>query len=100
MAGMMPAVYTQPRRVEKPSMPAQPLTTYEREEIRVGLERDESHTAIAVRLGHHRCTISAEVNRNGGRAGYSATRADQRALPERARPKIPLLAADWRCRRM
>ena len=75
-------------------MPAQPLAAHEREEIRVGIERDESHTAIAVRPGRHRCTISAEVNRNGGRAGYSAARADQRALRERARAKIPLLAAD------
>lgn len=94
MAGMMPAVYTRPRPMEKPSMPARPLTAHEREEIRAGIERDESHTTIAVRLGRHRCTVSAEVNRNSGRAGYSATAAQARAVSSQARPKIPLLAGD------
>jgi len=48
-------------------MPASPLTACEREEIRAGIERCEPLTVIARDIGRHRCTVSAEVNRNGGR---------------------------------
>lgn len=74
MAGMMPAVYTQPLTSGDPSMPAQPMTACEREEIRVGLDRGESVSMIVGRLGQHRCTINREIRRNGGRSSYSAVR--------------------------
>jgi IS30 family transposase len=75
-------------------MPAQPLSASEREEIRAGIERGETDRVIGDRLGRHRCTIGAEVNRNGGRARYSATAAQARADEQRRRPKTPRLVAD------
>jgi IS30 family transposase len=73
-------------------MPANPLTLYEREEIRYGIGRAETVTSIAARLGRHRCTISAEISRNGGREDYRAYRANDRAKACRDRPKTRLLA--------
>ena len=75
-------------------MPALPLTMLEREEIRVGIERGESDTQIAGRLGRHRCTINTEINRDGGRGGYSAVAAQSRADRARGRAKVPRLVAD------
>jgi IS30 family transposase len=75
-------------------MPASPLTLFEREEIRVGIEGGESVRSIAARLGRHRCTVYAELNRNGGARTYCATRAQARADQERSRPKRPKLVAD------
>jgi transposase, IS30 family len=75
-------------------MPAHPLTASEREEIRAGIERNETDKAIGERLGRHRCTISEEINRNGGREAYSATAAQARAEAQRHRPKAPKLVAD------
>lgn len=75
-------------------MPAESLTAFEREEIRAGIERGEPDHVIADRLGRHRTTINVEVNRNGGRAGYTATAAQRRADQQRRRPKTPKLAAD------
>ena len=75
-------------------MPADPLTAREREEIRAGICRGETDRVIAERLGRHRCTINAEIERNGGRDGYTATAAQARADRVRARPKTAKLAAD------
>jgi len=55
------------------------LTVGEREEIRVGIERGESDTTIAERIGRHRSTVWREIKANGGRAHYRAFRAHQRA---------------------
>jgi len=75
-------------------MPAQPWTAPEREEIRAGIERGETDDQVAGRLGRHRTTINREVNRNGGRASYSATAAQARADAQRARPKLAKLETD------
>ena len=62
----------------------------EREEIRHGIIRGETVTAIAVRIGRHRSTVSAEIARNGGRQAYRAWRAEDRALRYRKRPRTRL----------
>jgi len=64
------------------------LSAQEREEIRVGCERGESFTAMALALGRAPSTISQEVGRNGGRHRYCAVAAGARAVSERARPKL------------
>lgn len=85
-------------------MPANPLTLREREEIRYGIGRGQKVTEIAARLERHRCTISAEISRNGGQENYRAYRANDRAQACRARPKPrllvrhPELAAHVTCR--
>ena len=63
-----------------------------REEIRVGIERRESDSVIADRLGRHRSTVWREVRANGGRDAYRVFRAEDRAfgltfLLERMRKK-------------
>lgn len=75
-------------------MPAQPLTLHERVEIRVGIERRDPDRLIGEAVGRHRCTINAEINRNGGRGDYCATDAQRRAEQQRSRPKVPKLVAD------
>lgn len=51
------------------------LTAHEREEIRVGIEADESLSDIALRLGRAPSTVCREVDRKGGRHRYCATEA-------------------------
>jgi IS30 family transposase len=72
------------------------LSLEERVEIRLGLERDESFTAIAGRLVRAPSTISREVNANGGRDGYQPFRAHDRAAELACRPKTTKLAASPR----
>jgi IS30 family transposase len=63
------------------------LTLEQREEIRVGIERAESDTEIAARIGVHRSTVWREITSNGGRLGYRAVRAENRAARVACRPK-------------
>ena len=68
------------------------LTLADREEITLGLHAGESFTAIAARLGKAVSTVSREVAANGGRDGYRAWRAHQRAREQARRPKTRKLA--------
>jgi transposase, IS30 family len=67
------------------------LSLHEREEIRVGLERGDTLTAIANRIGRAVSTVSREVNANGGRGAYRAHVAHQAAFERARRPKTPKL---------
>ena len=55
------------------------LSLEEREEILLGIERNESGADIGERLGRHRSTIWREISSNGGRRAYRAFRAEERA---------------------
>jgi IS30 family transposase len=76
------------------------LTPAEREEISRGLATGESLRAIARRLVRPASTVCREVNRNGGRRNYRATKADERAWEKARRPKRCLLATNERLRDM
>jgi len=69
------------------------LTLADREEITLGLRGGESFTVIAARLGKATSTVSREVAANGGRGGYRAWRAHQRACRQARRPKACKLAS-------
>jgi IS30 family transposase len=68
------------------------LSMAEREEIRVGLARKETLTAIAARIGRATSTVSREVKAGGGPKRYLATAAHRRAFERSRRPKTPKLA--------
>jgi transposase, IS30 family len=87
---------TQGKRVEEWSPGPGRLTLEDREEISLGLERGETFTAIAARVRRAVSSVSREVAANGGRGGYRAWRAHQRACARARRPKTPKLA----CRRL
>lgn len=63
------------------------LTIRERERILLGIGRGESLSAIARSLGRSPSTITREVKASGGREGYSAWHAHQRAREQVRRPK-------------
>jgi IS30 family transposase len=63
------------------------LTLEDREEIRVGIEHGESDSVIARRVGCHRGTVGREITNNGGRSGYRAFQAQDRADQRARRPK-------------
>ena len=64
------------------------LTLIDREEISRGLAEDLLFAEIAVRIGRDSSVVSRDVARHGGRAGYRAVVADQRACAARERPKL------------
>jgi transposase, IS30 family len=68
------------------------LTVAEREEVSLGVHRGETFSAIASRLSRATSTVSREVAANGGRAGYRAWRAHERARERARRPKVPKLS--------
>ena len=74
------------------------LSLADREEISRGLAAGESIRSIAARVARAPSTVSREVNANGGRRGYRAVRADQRAWARATRPKACKLATHPRLR--
>ncbi|MGH2600355.1 MAG: IS30 family transposase [Dehalococcoidia bacterium] len=80
-----------PAAIEWNPSPAR-LSQGEREEIRAALERGESYTQIARRIGRAVSTVTREVAANGGRVDYTAWRAHRRAAAQARRPKQPKLA--------
>ena len=68
------------------------LSSEDRVEIRLGLERGESLRAIAKALSRSPSTVSREVVRNGGRAGYRPLAAHRAAQDRAHRPKATKLA--------
>ncbi len=73
---------------------ARSLTLAEREEISRGIASRRSLRSIALRLGRAPSTVSREIQRNGGRHGYRASRADEAAWDRARRPKICKLASN------
>ncbi len=68
------------------------LSLAEREEISRGVVAGQSLRSIAVTLGRAPSSVSREINRNGGRRRYRASKADQSAWDRAHRPKICKLA--------
>jgi len=68
------------------------LSLPEREEIRAGLEREDSFTTIAATIDRAVSTVSREVAANGGRTEYRGWRAHRRAADQARRPKASKLA--------
>ena len=69
------------------------LTIDEREQILLGINHGDTFTAIAQQLGRAVSTVSREVKGGGGRCGYSAWHAHQRAREQGRRPKPFKLAS-------
>ena len=68
------------------------LTLAEREDISRGVAAGQSIRAMAAALGRAPSTVSRELSRNGGRAGYRASVAEQAAWDRARRPKPAKLA--------
>jgi IS30 family transposase len=66
----------------------QALTLTEREEISRGVVAGQSLRSIAMSIGRASSTVSREINRNGGRRAYRASKAEQSAWDRAHRPKI------------
>lgn len=78
---------------------AQRLSLKEREEIAVGVARQESMRAIARRLGRPASTVSRELKRSCVlMTRYRATTAQERARKRTKRPKAKKLESDLRLR--
>jgi IS30 family transposase len=72
---------------------ARHLTRQERVQIACGLAAGRSLRSIAAQLGRAASTVSREIHRNGGLAGYGALQADQCADSRAQRPKLCRLAS-------
>ncbi len=83
-----------------PRRSARVLSVGEREEISRGLAGGLSLRAIARGTRRAPSTISREIARHGGRAGYRALRADERAWQQARRPKPCKLARSPRLREL
>lgn len=68
------------------------LTLPEREEISRSVVTGHSIRSIAGKLGRSPSTVSREINRNGGREDYRASRSDQAAWDRAHRPQPCKLA--------
>ena len=79
-------------------MPGCRLSLAEREEIRVGLAREESFSRIARGLGRPTSTVTREVERNRSRRGYVAHVAQRRAAQRARRPRRLRLETDTELR--
>ncbi len=79
---------------------ARHLTLAEREEISRGLVAGDGVRALARRLGRAPSTISRELERRGGAAGYRAAAADAEAWACGRRPKRTKLVRTPRLRRV
>jgi transposase, IS30 family len=89
-----------PRELRWEPSPAR-LSLGERVEIKLGIERAESFSAIGRRIGRAASTVSREVNANGGRVGYAPLRAHRCAHQRARRPKATKLGANpVLCRRV
>ncbi len=75
-------------------MAASALCLHERVEIRAGIEAKETDSEIGSRIGRHRCTINAEINRNGGRGNYCPILAEERAGRNRRRQRCSKIVSD------
>ena len=75
------------------------LKAAEREEISRGVMAGLSFKALARQLCRSVSTISREAARIGGRVGYRATQAEQRAWVKARQPKPCALATDSKLRR-
>jgi len=77
-------------------MPGRVLSREDRDEIAYGLAQDGAvaWTVLAARVGVHRTTVARDVKRNGGRAGYRACVAQERADALRARSRVRVLVSD------
>jgi len=81
----------------RPEAPAgSRLSLADREEIRVGLDRQENQAVIAARIGFSESTVSREISRNGGPVHYRAWRAQADTSARMARPKQAKLAINER----
>lgn len=70
------------------------LSVVDREEISRGVVVGDSGRVIAARLGRHYSVVNREIARRGGRGGYRASVAHQRAVERRARSKLRKVEAD------
>src|SRR5437899_5760792 len=70
------------------------LTLDDRIEIRRGLDRGCSCSAIGRELGRAGSTITREVNADGGREDYTPVRAHEAARQRARRPRAAKLAAN------